>query len=307
MKDQQLKPVVCVMNPDDIYWMKEKKDMSKFSDSFLTPYEARELETTQGIGFPGIRENVVFMLDPIARNRYIIRTESTDADIVEKRINAIEVIVSLLGGKNFSAISERRTDVSKETQVEVKVDVGTRKVGVDNDTRVEKNTAQSGSITIIATAEFKGEYSEENYFKAKAIAEQYGLIEDPTISSLLLTRHPDNCNEIIKKRYRVSTCKDLMDNLKVSNELKVNVLSAVNVDIDVNVNTSHDDRYMEAFEFEVEFGPVIPDPIAQKKRKEIQVIDQPDEINDNKSKNWIIWAMGATIVALAVGLVMALV
>ena len=302
MKEQQLKPVVCIMNPDDIYWMKEKKEMSKFSSSFLSPYEAKEMETTQGVVFPEIRENVIFMLDPTVKNRYIIRTESSDADIVEKRINAIEVIVSLLGGKNFTAISERKADKNKETQVEVKVNVDTPKVGVGNDTKVRTNSSQSGEISIVATAEFKGEYSEDNYFKAVAIAKQYGLFDEPTISGLLMTRHPDNCNEIIKKKYRVSTCKDLKENLEVAEDLKVNVMKAVNVDVDVNVNTSHDERYMEVFEFEVEFGSVKADPIARKKRMEGRLV----ETKERKPNKWLIWVMGSIIVALAAGLVIAL-
>ncbi|MBR6091590.1 MAG: hypothetical protein IKQ09_02090 [Bacteroidales bacterium] len=299
MKEQQLKPVVCVMNPDDIYWIKEKKELSKFSGSFLSPYEAKEMETTQGVEFPEIRENVIFMLDPTVKNRYIIRTESSDAYIVERRINAIEVIVSLLGGKNFKVISERKANKSNGTQVEVKVNVGTPKVGVNNNTKVGTNTIQNGEITIVATAEFKGEYSEENYFKAEAIAKQYGLFNEPTISSLLMTRHPDNCNEILKKTYSVNTCKDLKENLEVAEDLKVNVMNAVKVDVDVNVKTSHDERYIEAFEFEVEFGPVKADPRAQQERKKGTTGCKKEH---NLSK-WLIWIMGATIIALASGLI----
>lgn len=302
MKEQQLKPVVCVMNPDDIYWIKEKKELSKFSGSFLSPYEAKEMETTQGVEFPEIRENVIFMLDPTVKNKYIIRTESSDADIVERRINAIEVIVSLLGGKNFKIISERKANKSKETQVEVKVNVDTPKVGANNDINVGTNITQSGEINIVATAEFKGEYSEENYFKAEAIAKQYGLFNEPTISSLLMTRHPDNCNEILKKTYSVNTCKDLKENLEVAEDLKVNVMNAVKVDIDVNVKTSHDERYIEIFEFEVEFGPVKADPKAQQERKK----DKIGGKKENNSSKWVIWVMGGVIAALAAGLVIAL-
>ena len=95
-------------------------------------------------------------------------------------------------------------------------------------------------------------------------------------------RRPDHCNALHKKKYRVSTCKDLKENLEIANDLKVNVMKAVKVNIDVNVNTSHDERYLEVFEFKVEFGPV------------------------KKSRKWLFWILSGAIAALAAGLLIAL-
>ena len=301
MNRQQLKPVVCVLNPDDIYWVRENGD-TRCSGNLLTPYEAKDLEENQDVEFPEIKENVVFMLDPLEGNKYIVRTESTDADIVEKRINAIELIVSLLGGVKYKAISERKANSNKDTHVGVGVDVKVKgdKVGVNSDTNVDKSSSELGEKTVTAVAEFKGEYSESNYYLAVATAEQYGLSDDPAIMSLLKTRHPDNPNYITSKTYKVNTCKDLKENLKVAEDLKVGVMKAVNVDVNVNVETSRDERYIEIFEFEAEFAPVVKDPEWKRRRRKNK------ESKVEKSNKWLIWVMGGIIVALAAGLVIAL-
>ena len=300
MNRQQLKPVVCVLNPDDIYWMREHGD-SKYLGNLLTPYEAKNLEQTQNVEFPEIKENVVFMLDPLEGNKYIVRTESTDADIVEKRINAIGLIVSLLGGINYRVISERKGNSDKETHVGVGVNVKVKsKVDVDSNTNVDKVASSSEEKNITAIAEFNGKYSEDNYYVAVATAQQYGLSDDPKIEFLLKMRHPDNPNFIIKDKYEVNTCKDLKENLKVAEALKTNVMNAVKVDVDVNVETSHDERYMESFEFEAEFAPVVKDPEWKRRQRKNK------EGKAEKSNRWLFWVMGGIIVALAAGLIIAL-
>ena len=276
MNKQQLKPVVCIMNPDDIYWIREHSNI-KLAENLLTPYEAQEL-VEQGVSFPVFKDNVIFMINPLEEGKYIERTESTDEDIIEKRINAIEVIVSYLGGKRFKAISKRKKEKGRSTQVGVNVKVETSKVDINSQTEVEKKTGSTDGTEIFVSADFEGEYSVENYYIAEAIAKQYGLDNDSEIQKLLKLRHPSNCNTVRRQTYRVNTCKDLKDNLKVAEELKVGVLKAVNVGVEANVNTSSDERYIEVFEFEVEFGPV---------------------------KKWIFWILGGVIAALTVGLIIA--
>ena len=301
MNSQQLKPVVCVMNPDDIYWMENHGEISKYSGNIITPYEAKAIEESQNVQFPEIRENVIFMLDPLEGNKYIERTESSDADIVEKRINAIIVIVSLLGGKNFKIKSERQLMLNDKKQVGVDVKVNVlKKVKLDSDTEVDLSKVLSGENRIVATAKFEGIYSDKNYYKAVALAQQYGLVNDPTINTFLSTRHPDNPNPCLSQTYMVNTCKDLKENLKVAEALKVDVKKALNVNVDVNVNTSHDERYVESFEFEVEFGPVVREtptpPLLQIKNTD----------SGKKSRKWLYWVIGGVAVALAAGLIIAL-
>lgn len=279
MNKQQLKPVVCIMNPDDIYWIKEHSNMIKLADNLMTPYEAQKL-VEQGVEFPVIRDNVVFTLNPLEECKYIERTESTDTDIIEKRINAIEVIISYLGGKHFKAISKRKSEKSKDTQVGVKIKVETPKVDVDSTTDVKNQSSLQDETEVFVSADFKGEYSVGNYKIAVATAQQYGLDNDSEIQKLLKLRHPSNCNAVQRQTYRVNTCKDLKDNLKVAEDLKVGVMKAVKVGVEANVNTSSDERFSEFFEFEVAFG--------------------------EKNNKWLFWVMGGAIVALAAGLLIAL-
>lgn len=298
MNKQQLKPIVCIMNPDDIYWIREHSNI-KLAENLLTPYEAQKL-VEQGVSFPVFKDNVIFMINPLEEGKYIERTESTDEDIIEKRINAIEVIISYLGGKRFKAISKRKNEKGRSTQVGVNVKVETPKVDVNSQTEVEKRTGSTDGTEIFVSADFEGEYSVENYHIAEAIAKQYGLDNDNEIQKLLKLRHPSNCNAVRRQTYRVNTCKDLKDNLKVAEELKVGVLKAVNVGVEANVNTSSDERYIEVFEFEVEFGPV-------KKTKTSKTSLENDEVsNKTKENKWIFWVMGGVIAALAAGLIIAL-
>lgn len=302
MNKQQLKPVVCIMNPDDIYWIKEHSNMLKLADNLLTPYEAKKL-IEQGVAFPVIRDNVVFTLNPLEEGRYIERTESTDADIIEKRINAIEVIVSFLGGKRFKAISKRKTEKGRDTQVGVKIKVETPKVDVDSNTDIECQSSLMDETEMFVSADFEGEYSIENYKIAVATAKQYGLDNDSEIQKLLKLRHPSNCNAVRRQTYRVNTCKDLKDNLKIAEDLKVGVMKAVNVGVEANVNTSSDERYSEYFEFEVEFGSVRK---SQKETGENLINSGASKSVHEKSYKWLFWVMGGAIVALAVGLIIAL-
>lgn len=302
-KEQELKPVVCVMNPDDIHWMKENFETSNYSDCLLTPYQVQELSKTRNVKFPAIRENAIFMLDPLEGRKYYERSESTDADIVEKRINAIIVIVSLLGGKEFRVLSDRKSLLNKGKQVtaDAKLDIS-KKVKIDSNTEVDLSKGLSDETTITAKATFEGVYTEKNYYKAVALAEQYALLDDPTIKNFLTTRHPDNPNSCIRQAYQVSTCKDLKENLKVAEKLKVDVKDAVNVEINVNVNTSHDERYIEIFEFEVEFGPVVRETtMGPSHLDQINVSD-----SEKKFPKWIFWIMGGVIAALTTGLLIVL-
>jgi len=281
MDKQKLKPVVCILNPDDIHWMQEKRtDPSNSSVNLLTPYQAKELEEKQHVVFPEIRENKVFMLDPLGENKYIFRTPETDAKIVAKRINAIMVIVALLGGKNFQAISLQNSTQNVESQVGVDVKLKVPKVGVNSNTNYNRKTSKQAEKKRHIIAEFNGKYSKSNYRLAVKVAEQYGLSDDPTISDLLITRRPNSENYTIRKEYEVNTCEDLKENLKIAGDLMVDIRNAVNVDVKVDVTTSQDGQYIDNFKFTAEFVPI--------------------------KKRWIMWAIGGAIAVLAAALVIAL-
>lgn len=301
MNEKQLKPVVCIMNPDDIYWMQNKGELPKNADCIITPYQAKELEKEQNIVFPAIRENAIFMLDPIAKDKYIERNTSTDAATIDRRINAIMVIVSCLGGKEFKAVSNRSSSLNQQTVVDVGVDLHVPKVDNNSSTRVNNGKTEDKEQTLYVSASFSGVYSKKGYEQAEAIAIEYGLRNDPVIDSLLKMRHPDHPNKINKDTYRISTSEDLKKNLEVAEELKLKIGKAMNIDIDVDVSTSREESNLETFEFEVEFGSVenennptegqLNPPLAP------QISDKP-----KKSLNWLFWVLGGVIAALAAGL-----
>ena len=257
MKPEKLQPVVCILNPDDVYYLRER-EKSNNVESYITPYEAIELQK-ENVVFPNIRENIVYMLNPLREKTYIYRTESTDEDIVAQRIANIEIIVSLLGGKNYKVHSHLQAQTNTNTDVDVKTHTDV-KAGVDVVANASIGNAKSGKYNqeYESSAKWPGTYTREGYNRARLIAEQSGLLEDANINALLSQRSPENNpNPIQSKIYHVHTCSDLARNVNVATQIDTEVKNKVGVNIDVNVKTSKSVSEEETFDFEVEFGPLV--------------------------------------------------
>lgn len=195
MNEKQSNPaVVCIMNPDDRIQLEGKsQDLS----CCVTPYEVAKW-INSGCKFPSVRENIIYMQNPLECDEYVYRTEETDEVVVKKRINAIETIVSLLGGKSYKVLSEIENVIKNDNDVSVDVDVKFFNSEINANTDVKKGIGTNDKEIIEVTAEWDGVYTKENYYKAEAVAKQYGLIDDPLIKSLLDQRHPRNPNFIKK-------------------------------------------------------------------------------------------------------------
>ena len=289
MKTEKLQPVVCILNPDDVYYLRER-EKSNNVENYITPYEAIELQK-ENVVFPSIRENVVYMLNPMEEKTYIYRTESTDEEIVAQRIAKIEIIVSLLGGKNYKVCSHQQTQANIDTNVNVKTHTDV-KAGVDvvANTDIKHTKSTNASQEYESSAQWPGTYTREGYNRARLIAAQSGLLEDPQINSLLIQRSPDNNpNPLINQTYHIHTCSDLARNIDVAAQLNTEVKHKVGVDVDVNVKTSKSVSEEKTFDFEAEFGPLLDTSNSQK---------QP---NPTKLPIWAIFLLsilGAGVVAL---------
>ena len=120
MSTQDLKPALCILNPDDVYNLKN----NHAEDSYycITPYEALEMQS-RGITFPvepHLQEGLVLTREPHGRG-YYYRTDETDCRVINERCLAIEAILSYLGGKEFrySETSSFRSKHSADIDVEL--------------------------------------------------------------------------------------------------------------------------------------------------------------------------------------------
>ena len=82
----ELQPVICVLNPDDVYYLKNREH-SALVENCKTPAEVRQIQQ-QGLVFPKIEENVVYMRNPLKQSEYIIRNQQRDLSIIEERIRS---------------------------------------------------------------------------------------------------------------------------------------------------------------------------------------------------------------------------
>lgn len=259
--------VICVLNPDGIKYVETFESSKVPVKQLVTPQRACELQE-QGLFRDPIRENTIYIFHPLY-DQFIIRTKEDDDKFIQRRINAIETIVSYLGGKNFKVLEthesrkEKKTDIKADVGVDVTQDL--TKVNVGDDFSLEKNDSSQKDMEVYSGAEWEGKYSEKGFNEALRIAKEYGIDDDPDISFLLEQRSPEHPNPIQRKDYHVQLHSELSHYLHVANDLKVavdNVITLTSVDVEVNVDVEKSSREetSETFDFSVEFGPVVIEP-----------------------------------------------
>lgn len=255
MKESELKPAICVLNPDDVYKLKEYHA----EDSYycVTPHEALALQQ-QGVSLPStphLQEGLVLTKEP-NRLAYYYRTDETDCRVINERCLAIEAILSYLGGKEFK-YSETSSFRSRRT-VGVDVNAGFKKGGIDvgNQTGVDtdENIGQSGDKTVAAL--WDGKYTKDGYNRAVELAKVNGLLSDPAIAALLEQRTPQHPNPISRQEYHVNVTADLDKNVHVLEDISANLKGKIKGNLKVDVNTSRNLDQQSTVDFFVSFGPI---------------------------------------------------
>lgn len=262
MSTQDLMPALCILNPDDVYNLKNYHA----EDSYycITPYKALEMKS-QGISFPvepHMQEGLVLTRESTGKG-YYYRTDETDCRVINERCLAIEAILSYLGGKEFR-YSETSSFRSKHS-VDVDVAVGVKKGGieVDNTTDVDIHTSQGETGDKTVSAQWSGNYSHEGYLRAVELAKVNGLSTDPTIASLLEQRRPSHPNPITSQEYHVNVTADLDKNIHVLEDISANLKDKISGHLKVDVKTSRKVDQSSTVDFFVSFGP-IPTEVSQK-------------------------------------------
>ncbi len=294
MAPQDLKPALCVLNPDDVYNL--RKNNANDSYYCVTPYEALELQN-QGVSFPiepHLQEGLVLTRESQGCG-YYFRTDETDCRLINERCLAIEAILSYLGGKDF-----RYTETSSfksQGSTDVNVGLGGKAKGIDINTKtdVKNNLNIDDNSNKTVSAKWSGNYTQEGYLRAVELAKINGLIADPTIAALLEQRIPSHPNPIESQEYHVNITADLDRNIHVLEDISANLRDKVNGHLKVDVSTSRKVDQASTVDFFVSFGP-IPIEVSQK-----AIEDDKRQKSKKLGTKWI-WpaiAIGMTIVAIA--------
>ena len=266
-----LPSVICVLNPDDAYYLKEHEQSDIDNQCILTPYDIQQMQK-QGVDFSGvaIHENSILMRD-CGQRKYIVRTPHTDSNAVEKRGHCVEQIVSYLGGIDFTWRESSIKDINGKVLVGVKEgafakEPGSRKVasydhsvGVDTGFDFNKKKQLQNSASF-----YGGKYTVEGYYRAVEIAKETGLYQSDHIKSLLEERNPNHPNPLKRKAYQVDVVSDLKANVDVATKMQASIGKILGVSLDVNVDAAFRDDSSHSVVFEATFGPV------EKKRKVLQ-------------------------------------
>lgn len=295
MDTQDLKPALCILNPDDVYNL--RNNHAENSYYCITPYEALELQS-QGVSFPvdpHLQEGLVLTRKPRGLE-YYFRTDETDCRVINERCLAIEAILSYLGGKEFR-YSESTSFRSKHS-ADIGVEVGVKKSGVkvDNDTEVNTHSDKGETGDKVVTAQWSGKYTHDGYLRAVELAKVNGLIADPTIAALLEQRLPSHPNPIASQEYHVNVTADLDKSIHVLEDISANLQDKIGGHLKVDVNTSRKIDQSATVDFFVSFGPIPLEVSRKATRLSLR----------GKNRKWL-WFAIASVAIIAIGVVLMLV
>lgn len=266
--ERELKPAICVLNPDDVYNLRKNHP----EDSFycVTPHEVLKLQK-QGVTIPAsphLQERLVLTREPKGTG-YYFRTDETDSRIINERCLAIEAILSYLGGKEFYYSETSSFKSNKNTDVGVGASVKKGGFEGDNQTNVDVGSNEGGNGSKMVVAQWSGKYTQSGYNRAVELARVNGLINDPTIAALLEQRLPTHPNPIDSQEYHVNVTADLDKSIHVLEDVSANLKGKVGGHLTVDVSTSRKMDQSATVDFFVSFGP-IPIEVSEAAKKEVE-------------------------------------
>ena len=325
MADLNLKPVICVLNPDDIYYLQKYSNCPESLPYCATIQDVKNLKK-KGVDIPEAlcKENVILTQLP-SQNKYVRRTPAEENNIIEYRIMAIGNILSYLGAKScsISYSSSTQTMDGLKTNTNLRGDFnanvlgygqgynGNVKVGTDN------NNQSIYEKSLLSENTWPGNYTEEGYKRAKEIAIEAGLEQDDGIKALLEQRNPYHPNPISTNHYRIELYSEMKKSLEIATSIQVGVSkslnlpmgagasASVNVGLDVNVDKNEYAENHEIMDLSIEFGPYIPkNGSSVSMSKAVELPFSPVSYNNQMSTGKLIAiVVGAVVAAVALTVV----
>lgn len=263
MEGKKLKSVICVLNPDDVFKIKEDSE-SKCQNNLMTPYEIEKFKKdNDGILFPEtIREGAILMLSDDKKGYHL---SSDEESIISKRICAIQLIVSYLGGVDFKAKDTHSEDSLRKSQMKYKSEIDGNYNGISGsfdvnlDVEAEAHHKKNGEATLESHS--SGLYTKEGYKRAVEIADKYGLRTNPVIENLLDLRHPAHPNPIDQQTYEISLISDFTEKLDVVENIQSSISSNFSLNcqtkLDIKETLIENLKKARIFRFSASFGNVV--------------------------------------------------
>lgn len=327
MGKSDLKPVICILNPDDKYYLQRDSNCIDSLPYCVTINDVRDLKK-QGVEISDnlCKENIILTQLP-GQKKYIFRRPEDENSMIENRIKKIGDILSYLGAKSCVISFSSKSKADMDSHVGVGVDVDAKgKVGV-KDSSIEKGVDVNAQVDVnksygvvseknlLSENQWPGSYSEEGYKRAKEIALESALDEDLGIISMLEQRNPCHPNPVLSNHYRVELYSSMKKSLEIATDIqtgvskslnlpKTSVSGSVNVGINVNVEKNEYAESHEIMDMQIEFGPFIPKKASAPDMRDATTLPQPAGSNMSTGKlvaiilGAVVVAVGATIAAM---------
>lgn len=264
IKVEELEDVVCVLNPDDIFYLQNYQSHTK--KDLVSPYDL-QCWRENGIQVPKVSEGSILIKHPFA-NSYVVLDDSKEEDIVLDRINKIEAILSYLGGTEFEVIHtcSKKYHIKKDTDFNAGIDVKPNKSSEKSanfnaglDVNVCKEGENDFKTTHTNHTQWTGGYTPKGYREAMAIAVENKLDKDPVIKSILTQRNPEHPNPIALKEYSVDVKSDIINSkktaIKLAADIKTKMLS-INPSLGFSRNVDENSSEQTTHDFRVKFNPI---------------------------------------------------
>lgn len=327
MADLKLKPVICVLNPDDIYYLQKYSNCPESLPYCATIQDVKNLKK-KGVDIPEAlcKENVILTQLP-SQNKYVRRTPAEENNIIEYRIKAIGNILSYLGAKScsISYSSSTQTMDGLKTNTNLRGDFnanvlgygqgynGNVKVGTDN------NNQSIYEKSLLSENTWPGNYTEEGYKRAKEIAIEAGLDQDDGIKALFEQRNPYHHNPVSANHYRVDLYSSMKKSLEIATSIQVGISkslslplgpdssASLNLGLDVDVAKNEYAESHEIMELSIEFGSYIPkegSSVSMSKAVEMPAASYSGSNNNSISTGKLLAiVVGAVVAAVALTVV----
>jgi len=199
-----------------------------------------------------IREGLILVKNPFEDNSYI-EFDKAKIQITNMKSQFISEILQYLGAKSFRLYSYEKTKKSDEKNLTIETNAkinkkeainieGTTKSEIHHRDRDESETKYERTDT------FVGEWTKENYEKAKSLASKYGFYNDFDIKKLIEQRNPDD-RVISSRKIEIDMTREFEKYRNRIINLNVPKYGYLNINYERTITTYNSVKYI----FDVQF------------------------------------------------------
>ncbi|MBR4440641.1 MAG: hypothetical protein IKS00_03725 [Bacteroidales bacterium] len=160
--ENKIHPDVQVFSVDDFSMIKERYGLEH-----IQPYE-----------------NLVLIKNPYERDKYCKLSDSLEKKFYETKLHYIELVCKNIGAKSFKCECKTTEEIRRKRNPKAVATIKYTKISIGGSSQKEGRIKDELKISSIWNPE-------PNYERAKAIAEEHNLMDDPTVLAFLsdITNH----------------------------------------------------------------------------------------------------------------------